>query len=128
MPAWTRKTKHSRGWSEPMMLTLRAYFITNILPSLTDCGQIRASPTSSGGWGLRREPAIPVHPNCRKDQIMSLFDLVSLLKNLYGRLPNDRPHQFKFNGTYRTPWKVLISGNWYAQSGAADIMRGITKL
>ena len=59
---------------------------------------------------------------------MSLFDLVSLLKNLYGRLPNDRPHQFKFNGTYRTPWKVLISGNWYAQSGAADIMRGITKL
>src|SRR5438093_52502 len=39
-------------------------------------------------------------------------------KPLHGRLPNDRPHQFKFNGTYRTPWKVLISGNWYAQSGA----------
>src|SRR6266702_2381403 len=56
MPAWTRKTKHSRGWSEPMMPTLRVYFITKILPSLTDCGQIRASPTSSGGWGLRREP------------------------------------------------------------------------
>jgi len=50
--------------------------------------------------------------------ITSLFDLVSLLKNLYGRLPNDRPHQFKFNGSYRTPWKVLVSGNWYIQSGS----------
>ncbi|MEK6280268.1 MAG: carboxypeptidase regulatory-like domain-containing protein [Acidobacteriota bacterium] len=49
--------------------------------------------------------------------ITSLFDLVSLLANLYGRLPNDRPHQFKFNGSYQTPWKLLISGNFYAQSG-----------
>jgi len=37
--------------------------------------------------------------------------------NLYGRLPNDRPHQFKFNGTYRTPWKLMISPNFYIQSG-----------
>jgi hypothetical protein len=50
--------------------------------------------------------------------ITSLFDLVSLLKNLYGRLPNDRPHQFKFNGSYRTPWKLLVSGNFYIQSGS----------
>jgi len=49
--------------------------------------------------------------------ITSLFDLVSLLKNMYGRLPNDRPHQFKFNGSYRTPIKLLISGNFYIQSG-----------
>ena len=49
--------------------------------------------------------------------ITSLFDLQSLLANTYGRLPNDRPHQFKFNGSYRTPWKMLISGNFYAQSG-----------
>jgi len=49
--------------------------------------------------------------------ITSLFDLQSLLTNTYGRLPNDRPHQFKFNGSYRTPWKLLISGNFYAQSG-----------
>ncbi|PYS85425.1 MAG: hypothetical protein DMF70_04325, partial [Acidobacteria bacterium] len=47
-----------------------------------------------------------------------MFDLGSLLKNLYGRLPNDRPHQFKFNGSYRTPIKVLISGNFYIQSGS----------
>jgi outer membrane receptor protein involved in Fe transport len=49
--------------------------------------------------------------------ITSLFDLPSLLNGLYGRLPNDRPHQFKFNGSYQTPWKVMISGNFYAQSG-----------
>jgi len=49
--------------------------------------------------------------------ITSLFDLQSLLANTYGRLPNDRPHQFKFNGSYRTPWKLLLSGNFYTQSG-----------
>jgi outer membrane receptor protein involved in Fe transport len=49
--------------------------------------------------------------------ILSLFDLQSLLDNTYGRLPNDRPHQFKFNGSYRTPFKLLISGNFYMQSG-----------
>jgi outer membrane receptor protein involved in Fe transport len=49
--------------------------------------------------------------------ITSLFDLVSLLDNTYGRLPNDRPHQFKFNGSYQTPFKLLISGNFYMQSG-----------
>ncbi len=50
--------------------------------------------------------------------ITSLFDLQSLLTNTYGRLPNDRPHQFKFNGSYRTPWKLLLSANFYAQSGS----------
>jgi outer membrane receptor protein involved in Fe transport len=49
--------------------------------------------------------------------ITSLFDLTSLLAGTYGRLPNDRPHQFKFNGSYETPWKLSISGNFYAQSG-----------
>ena len=49
--------------------------------------------------------------------ITSLFDLQSLLDNTYGRLPNDRPHQFKFNGSYRTKFKLLLSGNFYAQSG-----------
>ncbi|HKP67635.1 MAG TPA: TonB-dependent receptor [Pyrinomonadaceae bacterium] len=49
--------------------------------------------------------------------ITSLFDLTSLLEGTYGRLPNDRPHQFKFNGTYQTPWKLVVSGNFYIQSG-----------
>lgn len=49
--------------------------------------------------------------------ITSLFDLVSLLDNGYGRLPNDRPHQLKFNGSYQFPFKLFVSGNFYAQSG-----------
>jgi hypothetical protein len=49
--------------------------------------------------------------------ITSLFDLVSLLANTYGRLPNDRPHQFKFNGSYQTPFRLVVSGNFYVQSG-----------
>ena len=49
--------------------------------------------------------------------ITSLFDLVSLLANTYGRLPNDRPHQFKFNGNYQLPFKLMLSGNFYIQSG-----------
>ncbi len=50
--------------------------------------------------------------------ITSLFDLVSLLQGTYGRLPNDRPHQFKFNGSYETPFKMMVSGNFYIQSGS----------
>jgi outer membrane receptor protein involved in Fe transport len=50
--------------------------------------------------------------------ITSLFDLVSLLGNTYGRLPNDRPHQIKFNGSYQTPFKLMVSGNFYMQSGS----------
>jgi outer membrane receptor protein involved in Fe transport len=49
--------------------------------------------------------------------ITSLFDLVSLLNNTYGRLPNDRPHQLKFDGSYRTPFKLLVGASFRAQSG-----------
>lgn len=63
--------------------------------------------------GLFRNDNGQADPN-----ITSLFDLVSLLTNTYGRLPNDRPHQFKFNGSYETPFKLMISGNFYIQSGA----------
>ncbi|HEX3143579.1 MAG TPA: TonB-dependent receptor [Pyrinomonadaceae bacterium] len=49
--------------------------------------------------------------------ITSLFDLQSLLDNTYGRLPNDRPHQFKFNGSYQFPFRLMLSGNFYWQSG-----------
>ena len=62
--------------------------------------------------GLFRNDNGQADPN-----ITSLFDLVSLLNNTYGRLPNDRPHQFKFNGTYQTPWRLVLSGNFYLQSG-----------
>jgi outer membrane receptor protein involved in Fe transport len=49
--------------------------------------------------------------------ITSLFDLVSLLNGLYGRLPNDRPHQFKFDGSYRWKFGLLTSASFRAQSG-----------
>lgn len=49
--------------------------------------------------------------------ITSLFDLVSLLNNTYGRLPNDRPHQFKLDGSYQWPFKLLTSLSFRAQSG-----------
>lgn len=49
--------------------------------------------------------------------ITSLFDLPQLLPFTYGRLPNDRPHQFKFNGSYQTPFNLVVSGNFYIQSG-----------
>ena len=62
--------------------------------------------------GLFRNDNGQADPN-----ITSLFDLTSLLNNTYGRLPNDRPHQLKFNGNYETPFKLSFSGNFYAQSG-----------
>ncbi|HEX5875114.1 MAG TPA: TonB-dependent receptor [Pyrinomonadaceae bacterium] len=49
--------------------------------------------------------------------ITSLFDLVSLLNGLYGRLPNDRPHQFKVDGGYQWPFKLMTSASFRAQSG-----------
>ena len=49
--------------------------------------------------------------------ITSLFDLVSLLNGLYGRLPNDRPHQFKIDGGYQWPFKLMTSASFRAQSG-----------
>ena len=49
--------------------------------------------------------------------ITSLFDLVSLLPNTYGRLPNDRPHQFKFDGSYRWPFNLTTSASFRWQSG-----------
>jgi outer membrane receptor protein involved in Fe transport len=49
--------------------------------------------------------------------LSTLFDLQSLLSNRYGRLPGDRPHQLKFDGSYRMPWKLLFSGSFRVQSG-----------
>lgn len=49
--------------------------------------------------------------------ITSLFDLPELLPNTYGRLPNDRPQQLKVDGSYRTPFKLLIGASFRAQSG-----------
>jgi outer membrane receptor protein involved in Fe transport len=62
--------------------------------------------------GLFRNDNGQADPN-----ITSLFDLVSLLANTYGRLPNDRPHQLKFDGSYRWPFKLTTSASFRASSG-----------
>jgi outer membrane receptor protein involved in Fe transport len=62
--------------------------------------------------GLYRNDNGQADPN-----ITSLFDLVSLLKNTYGRLPNDRPHQLKLDGSYQWPFKLTTSASFRAQSG-----------
>src|SRR5688500_1636483 len=62
--------------------------------------------------GLFRNDNGQADPN-----ITSLFDLVSLLNGLYGRLPNDRPHQFKFDGSYQWPFKLMTSASFRTQSG-----------
>ena len=49
--------------------------------------------------------------------ITSLFDLVSLLSGVYGRLPNDRPHQLKFDGSYRWNFGLLTSASFRYNSG-----------
>jgi len=49
--------------------------------------------------------------------ITRLFDLVSLLNGYYGRLPNDRPHQAKFDGSYRWRSGLMASASFRAQSG-----------
>jgi TonB dependent receptor/Carboxypeptidase regulatory-like domain len=48
---------------------------------------------------------------------ISLFDSRSLLENTYGRLPYDRPHSFKFSGSYETPFMLTVGGTFSAQSG-----------
>jgi outer membrane receptor protein involved in Fe transport len=62
--------------------------------------------------GLFRNDNGQADPN-----ITSLFDLPELLPRTYGRLPNDRPQQVKVDGSYRTPFKLLIGASFRAQSG-----------
>jgi outer membrane receptor protein involved in Fe transport len=64
--------------------------------------------------GLFRNDNGQADPN-----ITSLFDLPALLTNTYGRLPNDRPHQFKFDGSYTFPHRfpLVLGGSFRAQSG-----------
>ncbi|HLL76404.1 MAG TPA: TonB-dependent receptor [Pyrinomonadaceae bacterium] len=62
--------------------------------------------------GLFRNDNGQADPN-----ITSLFDLPELLPNTYGRLPNDRPHQFKLDGSYQWPFKLMTSASFRVQSG-----------
>jgi hypothetical protein len=46
------------------------------------------------------------------------FDYASFLRNRYGRLYLDRPHNVRLDATYVTPFKLSIGLQAYAQSGA----------
>lgn len=63
--------------------------------------------------GLFRQDNGQLDPN-----ITSLFDLPSLLKGAYGRLPNDREHQFKIYGSYVWPFKLVTGFSGQFLSGA----------
>lgn len=62
--------------------------------------------------GLFRNDNGQLDPN-----ITSLFDLPELLYNTYGPLPNDRPHQFKFDGAYEWGFGLQTGLSFRAQSG-----------
>jgi hypothetical protein len=62
--------------------------------------------------GLYRNDNGQLDPN-----ITSLFDLPELLYNTNGRLPNDRPHQFKFDGSYDWTFGLGVGVSFRAQSG-----------
>ena len=73
--------------------------------------------------GLFRQDNGQLDPN-----ITSLFDLPDLLNGAFGRLPNDREHQFKVYGSYLWPFKLVtgfygqfLSGVPISQLGAHPV-------
>ncbi len=70
--------------------------------------------------GLFRQDNGQLDPN-----ITSIFDLPELLEGAFGRLNNDRPHQFKAYGSYQWPFKLttgfyteVLSGTPISRLGA----------
>jgi outer membrane receptor protein involved in Fe transport len=48
------------------------------------------------------------------------FDYPGLLANAYGKLANDRPHQFKVAGFHRLPFGLTVGVNAYYRSGTPE--------
>jgi hypothetical protein len=46
------------------------------------------------------------------------FDVPAYWRNAYGRLFLERPHAFRLDASYTTPWKVFVGLQGFAQSGA----------
>jgi Carboxypeptidase regulatory-like domain/TonB dependent receptor-like, beta-barrel len=55
------------------------------------------------------------NPNTNLD-----FDYPGLLANAYGKLANDRPHQFKVTGYHRLPFGLTVGVNAYYRSGTPE--------
>jgi outer membrane receptor protein involved in Fe transport len=62
--------------------------------------------------GLFRNDNGQLNPN-----LTTAFELPQLLYNATGRLPNDRPHQFKFDGAYEWGFGLATGVSLRAQSG-----------
>ncbi len=69
--------------------------------------------------GLYRNDSGQLDPN-----ITSLFDLPELLYNTTGRLNNDRPHQFKIDGSYDWAFGLTAGLSFRAQSGTPVSLLG----
>ncbi len=69
--------------------------------------------------GLYRNDSGQLDPN-----ITSLFDLPELLYNTTGRLNNDRPHQFKIDGSYDWGFGLTAGLSFRAQSGTPVSLLG----
>ena len=46
------------------------------------------------------------------------FDVPPFWQNAYGRLFLDRPHSFRLDASYTTPWKLFVGLQGFVQSGA----------
>jgi hypothetical protein len=46
------------------------------------------------------------------------FDVPAFWHNAYGRLYLDRPHAFRLDASYTTPWKVFVGLQGFVESGA----------
>jgi outer membrane receptor protein involved in Fe transport len=69
--------------------------------------------------GLYRNDSGQLDPN-----ITSLFDLPELLYNTNGRLNNDRPHQFKLDGSYDWDFGLTAGLSFRAMSGTPVSLLG----
>ncbi len=67
-----------------------------------------------GQFGIPR-----IEPNISRwgDFIETLFDASGAKKAVEGRLPTDRPHQFKAQLSYTAPWGSTLGVNQYVGSG-----------
>jgi hypothetical protein len=71
-----------------------------------------ASSDEAGGGSARQSPNV----NRLYDGPWMMYDTRG--NQVLGQLNTDRPHHFKVQGTYDTPWGTSVGVNWYIRSGA----------
>ena len=70
-------------------------------------------------WAFYEQNAGSLNLFAMRNVNMNFFgiDLPALSANTFRRLPNDRPHQFKFDGSYTWPFALVTGASFRAQSG-----------